>query len=109
MVKLILFAPLIGALIGGFGWKMIGETAAQYVTTGLLFLACALSWIVFLGFDGETQIIQIFRFIESGSLSTDWAIRLDRLDGDYVDRRYLCVGFGASLQLWIYGSRSAME
>ena len=79
MVKLILFAPLIGALIGGFGWKIIGETAAQYVTTGLLFLACALSWIVFLGFDGETQIIQIFRFIESGSLSTDWAIRLDRL------------------------------
>ena len=79
MVKLILFAPLIGALIGGFGWKMIGETAAQYVTTGLLFLACALSWFVFLGFDGETQIIQIFRFIESGSLSTDWAIRLDRL------------------------------
>jgi len=49
MVKLILFAPLIGALIGGFGWKMIGETAAQYVTTGLLFLACALSWIVFFG------------------------------------------------------------
>ena len=79
MVKLILFAPLIGALIGGFGWKIIGETAAQYVTTGLLFLACALSWIVFLGFGGETQIIQIFRFIESGSLSTDWAIRLDRL------------------------------
>ncbi|WIV51715.1 NADH-quinone oxidoreductase subunit L [Marivivens sp. LCG002] len=79
METIILFAPLVGAIIGGFGWRIIGETAAQYLTTGLLFLAAALSWIVFLNFDGETQHIQILRWIESGSLSTDWAIRLDRL------------------------------
>ena len=29
MEKIILFAPLIGALIAGFGWKYIGEKAAQ--------------------------------------------------------------------------------
>lgn len=79
METIILFAPLVGAIIGGFGWRIIGETAAQYLTTGLLFLAAALSWIVFLNFDGETQHIHILRWIESGSLSTDWAIRLDRL------------------------------
>jgi len=79
METIILFAPLVGAIIGGFGWRVIGETTAQYLTTGLLFLAAFLSWIVFLGFDGETQHIQILRWIESGSLSTDWAIRLDRL------------------------------
>ena len=79
MEKIILFAPLVGALIAGFGWRIIGEKSAQYLTTGLLFLAAALSWIVFLGFDGETQHIQILRFIESGALSTDWSIRLDRL------------------------------
>ncbi|MDJ0824877.1 MAG: NADH-quinone oxidoreductase subunit L [Rhodobacter sp.] len=79
METTILFAPLIGAIICGFGWRLIGETAAQWVATGLLFLACVLSWIVFLGFDGETQQIQILRFIESGSLATDWSIRLDRL------------------------------
>ena len=39
METIILFAPLVGALIAGFGWKIIGETAAQYITTGLLFLA----------------------------------------------------------------------
>jgi NADH-quinone oxidoreductase subunit L len=38
-----------------------------------------LSWIVFLTFDGTTEIIPILRWIESGSLATDWAIRLDRL------------------------------
>ncbi|MFP4328272.1 MAG: NADH-quinone oxidoreductase subunit L, partial [Paracoccaceae bacterium] len=79
METIILFAPLVGALIAGFGWRLTGERAAMWTTTGLLFLACALSWIVFLGFDGETRSIPILRWIESGSLSTDWAIRLDRL------------------------------
>ncbi len=79
METIILFAPLVGALICGFGWRIIGEAAAQWVSTGLLFLAMLLSWIIFLTFDGETQQIQILRWIESGSLATDWAIRLDRL------------------------------
>jgi NADH-quinone oxidoreductase subunit L len=79
METIILFAPLAGALIAGFGWKFIGETAAQWVTTYLLFLAAFLSWVVFLTFDGVTESIQILRWIESGTLSTDWAIRMDRL------------------------------
>ena len=79
METIILFAPLIGSLICGFGWKFIGETAAMWVSTGLLFLSAILSWVVFLTFDGVTEHIQILRWIESGTLSTDWAIRLDRL------------------------------
>ena len=79
METTILFAPLIGALICSFGWRILGEAAAQWVATGLLFLACLLSWVVFLGHDGVTEQITIMRFVESGSLSTDWAIRLDRL------------------------------
>ena len=79
METIILFAPLIGALICGFGWRLIGEQAAMWTATGLLFLAAFLSWIVFLTFDGTTEQINILRWIESGSLSTDWSIRLDRL------------------------------
>ncbi|MEW9919173.1 NADH-quinone oxidoreductase subunit L [Marimonas sp. MJW-29] len=79
METTILFAPLVGAIIAGFGWKIIGETAAQWIATGLLFLAAILSWVVFLSFEGPTEHIQILRFIESGTLSTDWSIRLDRL------------------------------
>ena len=78
--KIILFAPLIGALIGGFGWRIIGEKGAQLITTGLLFLAAVLSWIVFLSLDAnETQHLTILRWVESGTFSTDWSIRLDRL------------------------------
>ncbi len=43
METIILFAPLIGAMICGFGWKVIGEKAAQWTATGFLFLACFLS------------------------------------------------------------------
>jgi NADH-quinone oxidoreductase subunit L len=79
METTILFAPLVGAILCGFGWKIIGEKAAQWIATGLLFLAAFLSWVVFLTLDGPTEQIQILRFIESGTLSTDWAIRMDRL------------------------------
>ena len=79
METIILFAPLVGALLCGFGWKAIGETAAIWTATVLLFLACLLSWVVFLTFDGTTQQIELFRWIQSGTLDTSWAIRLDRL------------------------------
>ncbi len=79
MESIILFAPLVGSLIAGFGWRYVSIRGAQWITTGLLFLACFLSWAVFLTHGPETQHIQIMRWIESGSLSTDWSIRLDRL------------------------------
>ncbi len=79
MTSIILFAPLLGAIIAGFGHRVIGDKGAQYLTTGLLFLAAFLSWIVFLTLPEGTQHIQIMRWIESGSFSADWAIRLDRM------------------------------
>lgn len=75
----LLFAPLVGALLCGFGWKYIGENAACWIATGGLFLSALLSWIIFLGGNFPDEPVTIFRFIESGSLSTDWAFRLDRL------------------------------
>ena len=84
METIILFAPLVGAILCGFGWKLIGETAAQWTATSLLFLAALLSWVVFLTFEPSdhpngTYTVNILRWIESGTLSTDWAIRMDRL------------------------------
>ena len=79
METILLFAQLLGALIAGFGWRMIGETGAQIVATGMLFLSCLLSWVIFLTFDGTTYTHSLFTWIESGTLFTDWAIRIDRL------------------------------
>ncbi len=79
MPTIILFAPLIGALIAGFGWRAIGEAGAQYLTTGLLFLSALLSWIVFFQHYEATETITIMSWVQSGTLSVDWAIRMDRL------------------------------
>ena len=80
METIILFAPLLGAIIGGFGWRVISEKGAMAVTTGLLFLSCLLSWAVFLGHDGQTHHIHILDWIQSGTeLNTSWGIRVDRM------------------------------
>ncbi|MBW0157748.1 NADH-quinone oxidoreductase subunit L [Sedimentimonas flavescens] len=80
METIILFAPLLGAIIGGFGWRVISEKGAMAVTTGLLFLSCLLSWVVFLGHDGQTHHIHILDWIQSGAeLNTSWGIRVDRM------------------------------
>ena len=79
MEKIVLFAPLIGSLIAGFGWRVIGEKAAQYLTTGLLFLCCALSWYLFLSFDGVTRHIPVLDWVVVGDFHAEWGIRLDRL------------------------------
>ena len=79
MEAAILFAPLVGALVCGFGHRLIGEKAAIISATALLFLAAILSWIVFVTFHGDTEQIRILRFIDSGTLTSDWSIRLDRL------------------------------
>ncbi|MDC1228228.1 NADH-quinone oxidoreductase subunit L [Octadecabacter sp.] len=84
METIILFAPLVGALLGGFGWKIMGETAAQWLTTSLLFLAAILSWVIMLTFDASAHdngyyTIELMRWIQSGTLDTSWGIRMDRL------------------------------
>ena len=79
MPTIILFAPLIGAIICGFGHRAIGERAAMAVSTGLLFLAAFLSWVVFFQHYDQPESIPLFRWVDSGALSVDWGIRMDRL------------------------------
>jgi NADH-quinone oxidoreductase subunit L len=77
--KIILFAPLIGAIIAGFGWRIIGDRGAQWLTTGLLFLAAVLSWVVFLQGAEEAQAVHLLDWVQSGTLDAAWSIRVDRL------------------------------
>ncbi|MEM9319786.1 MAG: NADH-quinone oxidoreductase subunit L [Pseudomonadota bacterium] len=84
MESILLFAPLVGALLCGFGWRLFGETAAAVIATSLLFLACILSWIIFLSFDPTAHpagayVEPLFTWIQSGDLDTAWSIRIDRL------------------------------
>jgi NADH-quinone oxidoreductase subunit L len=81
-ILVIVFAPLLAALIAGLGNRMIGNVAAKSVTTGALFLSAGLSWPIFLGFlsGSETaEVVQVLKWVESGTLSFDWSLRVDTL------------------------------
>ncbi|WP_297977672.1 NADH-quinone oxidoreductase subunit L, partial [uncultured Amaricoccus sp.] len=79
MVTIILFAPLIGAVLCGFGYKWLSEKGGMVTATTLLFLACLLSWIVFFGSYPEAERHAFFRWIASGTLAAEWGYRLDRM------------------------------
>jgi len=79
MELIILFAPVLGTILSGFGHHLLGERFAIIAATTLLFLAAGLSWIAFLGHDGSSETLTIIRFIDSGALTSEWAIRVDRL------------------------------
>jgi NADH-quinone oxidoreductase subunit L len=81
-ILIIVFAPLVAALIAGLGNRMIGNVAAKSLTTGALLLSAGLSWPIFLGYIGGTEtaeVVQVLKWVESGTLTFDWALRVDTL------------------------------
>jgi NADH-quinone oxidoreductase subunit L len=114
MYQLIVFLPLIGAIIAGVGgtnmFRMMGKTVdshghvhddaggrqhddhgdhghghvAQwpgYLTSALLVITAILSWIAFWQFMHEAAPLKIdvLRWVNSGALSANWALRIDTL------------------------------
>jgi NADH-quinone oxidoreductase subunit L len=81
-ILIITFAPLVAALVAGLGNRMIGNVVAKSVTTGALFLSAALAWPIFLGFlsgSESAEVVHVLKWVESGTLSFDWALRVDTL------------------------------
>ena len=82
MIKLIVFLPLLAAIVAGLGNRTLGNVAAKSLTTGALFVSCALSWPIFIGFlvGGTTAYVEpVLTFIRSGALDVSWALRVDAL------------------------------
>jgi NADH-quinone oxidoreductase subunit L len=82
MYAAIVFLPLLGFLIAGpFGWR-IGDRPSELVTTGLLFISGALSWVVFfqvaLGTAPESVSV-LGNWFTSGTLQVDWSLKIDSL------------------------------
>ena len=81
-IKLMVFLPLQAALVAGLGGRIIGNTAAKIVTTGALFVSCAIAWFIFSLYMtglGVAQVVPVLDWIRSGDLVVDWALRVDAL------------------------------
>ncbi|MBB4838987.1 NADH-quinone oxidoreductase subunit L [Sphingomonas kyeonggiensis] len=81
-IYFIVFLPLLAAAVAGLSNKAFGKTFPKVVTTGSLFVACALSWPIFisyLGGNAEPSVSPVFTWMLSGSMQVDWALRVDSL------------------------------
>ncbi|MGB8840255.1 MAG: NADH-quinone oxidoreductase subunit L [Aliidongia sp.] len=81
MATAIVFLPLITAIIVGLFGRALGDRAAQLITSGGVLIAAILSILVFknVALDHHPATIDLLRWIDTGPLSVDWAIRLDTL------------------------------
>ena len=81
-ILLIVFLPLLAAIVAGLGNRAIGSVPAKILTTGALFASCLLSWpifIHFLGGDAVKSVTPVFEWIRSGDLDIAWSLRVDAL------------------------------
>src|SRR3712207_5393103 len=81
MYHAIVFLPLVGFLIAGLFGRVLGPRPSEIVTTALLFVAAALSWVAFfsVGFGSGATRVQVAQWMASGDLVVDWAFRIDTL------------------------------
>ena len=81
MYSAIVFLPLVGALIAGFGGRIIGDRGAQIVTCGAMaassILAAVAFWEVAIG--GRSFTVDVLTWVASGSFEANWALRWDTL------------------------------
>ena len=80
MSYLIVFLPLIGAVLG-YGLKPLGDRYTEVTTTTFLFLSATLSIIIFYKgiIYGEYENYKIIEWISSGNFKADWSINIDPL------------------------------
>tara|TARA_B100002052_G_scaffold297871_1_gene329678 strand:- start:3186 stop:5105 length:1920 start_codon:yes stop_codon:yes gene_type:complete len=80
MLKLLVFLPLLGALLSGIFPKFIGKKGAMYIPT----ILCGISFIFSIillhnAILGESYVINLATWINSGYFQINWALKLDML------------------------------
>ena len=81
LIKLILFLPLLGAIVSGLFSRLVTKKFAQIFNSSLLVLSAILSFVLFfqLGVSDGKETIILFDWISSGDFSAPWALKVDSL------------------------------
>ncbi len=81
MYHLIVFLPLLAAIIAGLFGRRIGDAASMAVTCVAVIISAILSWVAFylVISKGMVVTIKVLDWIDSGSFSVDWALKIDQL------------------------------
>ena len=78
---LIVFLPLIGAILAGIFGRWLGDRGAQMATTGMVTAAALLSWPAFfiVALQGHPTTVDLLPWIVSGDFEAMWSLRVDQL------------------------------
>jgi NADH-quinone oxidoreductase subunit L len=81
MYAAIVFLPLLGAIIAGFGRHALGDKGSPWVTCTGLIVSAVLAWIAFfeVAVGGNPTTVTLFTWVASGDLNFDWALKIDTL------------------------------
>jgi NADH-quinone oxidoreductase subunit L len=77
----VIFLPLLGAIIAGLFGRLIGDRGAQLITCGCMLAAAALSISLFntVALHGVVLDRILLPWINCGNFSVDWALHIDTL------------------------------
>ena len=78
---LIIFLPLLGSIISGLFGKYIGSRFSEIITSFFVSISAFLSFIIFYKVLNQdyTNNLNIFTWINSGTLNVSWSIDIDAL------------------------------
>lgn len=81
-----IFLPLLGALLVGFGQRLVGKRTCLILSCVLMGMAMALSIPIFQAvvLNGQPQVIPLFTWIEVGTFKATWALKFDTLSAVMV-------------------------
>ncbi len=81
MILGVVFLPLIAAIYVGLLSGSMSNKKAQVITSGGLILSAVLSAGVFYKtvILGQAEVLELFRWIESGGFKSSWALKVDSL------------------------------
>src|SRR5690606_41768863 len=81
MYVLIVFLPLIAALLAGLFGRSLGDRPSQIITSGAVIVSAVLSWVALyqIAFQQTTETIELLKWIDSGDFDVSWALRIDSL------------------------------
>ncbi|MDA9918620.1 NADH-quinone oxidoreductase subunit L, partial [Erythrobacter sp.] len=74
--------PLLASIVAGLVNKNAPSIFAKSITTGALLVSAALSWPIFLAFlsgSATAEVVPVLKWVQSGDMSFDWALRVDTL------------------------------
>ena len=78
---LIIFLPLVGAIISGFFGKFLGSRNSEILTSLFVTISSIFSFLIFYKVfnAGYINNLDIFTWINSGSFNVNWSIKIDAL------------------------------